>query len=147
MGGGAWTSDNVTNPDGLPDMSRISLNFGVFGKYPFDLGAINIFPLLGIDYDLTVTAKFTRPDGRELPLDGKNGRPDNAGEMSALWVKAGAGIDYDFSDNMYIRASILYGIRTSNKLEADNAERDKNINAQARTGHGVTVKAGVGARF
>jgi hypothetical protein len=144
MGGGKWESGNVTNADELPELSRISLNFGAFGKYPIDLGTISIFPLLGIDYEYAVTAKFTRQDSKELPLDGKNGRPENAGAMSALWVKIGGGVDYNFSENMYIRASVLYGIRTPNKFESDNAGRE---NAETKTGHGVTARVGAGVRF
>jgi hypothetical protein len=147
IGGGKWESDNVTNPQELPEMSRVSLTFGLFGKYPVDAGPVTIFPLLGIDYELAVTAKFTRTDGTEVSIDGRNGRPGNAGEMSALWVKFGGGLDYSFSDNMYLRTSLLYGMRTANKFENDNVELDKDMNAQVRIGHGVTVRIGVGVRF
>jgi hypothetical protein len=145
--GGKWESDNTNNQDLLLDMSRISLTFGLFGKYPISAGPVTVFPLIGIDYDLTVTAKLTRPDGSELPVDGQNGRPGSAGDMSALWVKGGGGIDFSLNNNMYLRTSLLYGIRTANKFETDNVGLDKDINALARTGHGVTVRVGGGVRF
>jgi hypothetical protein len=148
IGGGKWESDNTDNPDLLLEMSRISLTFGLFGKYPIEAGpVVTIFPLVGIDYELAMTAKFTRPDGSEIPMDGRNGRAGSAGDLSALWVKFGGGVDFALNDNMYLRASLLYGIRTANKFETDNVGLDKDVNAQARMGHGVSVRVGAGVRF
>jgi opacity protein-like surface antigen len=96
-----------------------SFNIGVFGKYPVALqDNINLWPTLGIDYSFV---------GVKLQEDG---------DCNALWIKFGAGADYAWKENMFLRAKILYGIRTGTKAE-DNFDK-------GMFNHGLTIGVGVG---
>jgi len=135
-GGGKWESGNVlaTDTTVLPDMSRISFNIGVLAKYPFTVGNIKLFPLLGIDYEASLSAELNT-NGYKYPFD--------ASDLNALWFKFGGGMDAAFGEKMYIRAELLYGLRGTNKFEDDEKGSDKH-GAEIGSAGGVTVRVGVG---
>ena len=56
--GGKFLSADVTDQNQLPYMRHQYVNFGVFAKYPLALGNINVFPLVGIDYEWTISARI-----------------------------------------------------------------------------------------
>jgi len=126
-GGGMWDY-NVTDVE----MQRSFLCFGVYAKYPeIAIGTsekIKMFPLIGIDYEVDVANKLIA-DGH-IP-------PPEAGELSALWGKAGAGLDFYLNKDVHIRSEVMYGARTVNAYERENA----------RLGHGLTVRLGAGVQF
>jgi opacity protein-like surface antigen len=123
------------------DMSRTGLDISLLGKYPFTLTEqFTLFPLLGITYRhfISVKASPAPPDVYVL----------NAGDVSAFWFKLGVGADYAFTDHIFARLGVVYGIRLKNKWEKDRvaaalagSERD------ALLGHGLDVKLAVGYRF
>ena len=145
MGGGKWESDNVTE-EPLPEKAqRASLNFGVFGKYPVNLGRIKAFPLLGIDYEMPVSARLKLADDMgEYKFDGESGRYA-ANDLSALWVKFGGGADLALGQTLYLRAELLYGVRMANGAEKEDAKTG--LDGKPVTGHGLTFKAGAGVKF
>jgi opacity protein-like surface antigen len=115
------------------DVSYTGLDISLLGKYPFTLTEqFTLFPLLGIDYRRFVSAK-------------RNGtKQNNAGDYSALWFKLGAGADYHFTEHIFARLGLLYGLRLANKYEKDlkaSSGGDTNF------GHGLDVKLAVGYRF
>jgi hypothetical protein len=153
-GGGKWASaDARTGKDSLPDMPRSYINIGAFAKYPAAVGNITLFPLLGLDYEASVSGKLKYPDGYEYPFDGKldeDGNPRHgAGALSALWFKFGAGAETGLNQNLYIRAEMLYGFRTANSFEKDEAsvENAKGRGAETRPASGLTLKVGIGVKF
>ncbi|MDR1863439.1 MAG: hypothetical protein LBQ67_05905 [Treponema sp.] len=131
------------------DVSLASINIGLLGKYPFALTSkLTLFPLLGIDYQITVSAK----------LDSSEGDDPAPGDFSALWFKAGGGVDYTITSNLYVRLEALYGIWLENKAEKDGKNElrqstnlpvtpDYDVTARNLFGHGLTVKLAVGYRF
>jgi hypothetical protein len=139
-GGGKWESAR-TIPGGLPDMRRSFVGIGVYAKYPkLALGVsekIKLFPLLGAEYEICVSGRLIRDDGSENVFDGRNGTPSTANDLSALWGRLGIGADFNFSETMHLRFEWMYGVRTANTYEGD----------QARTGHGMIVRVGSGVRF
>jgi hypothetical protein len=148
-GGGKWASgDALTGKDTLPDMPRSYINTGAFAKYPIAAGNITLFPLLGFDYEASISGKLKYSDGNEYPFDGEtdeNGNPRHgAGALSALWFKFGAGAEAGLNQNMYIRAELLYGFRTANRFESDEAGIE---NAETRPASGLTLKVGIGVKF
>ena len=136
MGGGKWISnnENVAKKD-LPEVSRTAVKAGVFGKYPVAAAAnMRVFPLLGIDYEAVISGNIrTQQENRTL---------DKVDELSALWFKGGAGVDIDMSRNAYLRAELLYGLRTANRLEQDNVDKSSAADAKTRLGHGLTLRCG-----
>ena len=137
-GGGKWKSADATDQNYLPGMSRTYMNFGAFVKYPFDAENIQFFPLLGIDYEASISAE----------LNGNSGiRPPNGGDLSALWFKLGGGIDVGVSENAYLRAELMYGWRTANTYEDDSSENVAGYKAETRPGSGWTFKFGIGVKF
>ncbi|MDR1972326.1 MAG: outer membrane beta-barrel protein [Treponema sp.] len=106
-----------------------ALNIGLLGKYPFALGRITAFPLLGIDYQIFLALK----DSSGTKAD------DAAKDYSALWFKFGGGADFDLTDSIYLRGEFLYGLRTKNKVERDDSLKG--------VGNGPSIRLGVGYRF
>lgn len=121
------------------DYSIASFNIGLLGKYPFAIDDnLTVFPLLGIDYQIVLSAKLDDTDA-ETP-----------GDLSALWFKFGGGADYSLTSNIFLRAQALYGLRTPNKSEDDSVKSAKDEgtdDAKTRLGHGLTIKLAVGYRF
>jgi hypothetical protein len=144
-GDGRWESPNAGDPQNLPYMPRSYINAGLYAKYPIDLYLrAKIFPLLGIDYAMSISGQISRATG-EYPLDGANGRPE-ASALSSLWFKFGAGFDFTLGKTVYLRSELLYGLRAANQFEqhsADNAQSG----ATAMGGQGIDFKIGVGCKF
>ena len=141
-GGGEWESDN-TYPDRLPEMERSYLHAGIIVKYPFGVGAVKLSPLIGLDYDLSIGGTIKNADKDNYVFNGKNERL-SSNALSAMWVRIGGGLDFDVSRRVYLRSEFLYGMRTANDWEHDAASDGS---GQTMTGHGFTLKAGVGIRF
>jgi len=150
-GGGKWESPNATADD-LHDMRRSYINFGIFAKYPLaaePTGNINIefFPLLGIDYEASLSGKLVRENGSEYSFDGGNGHPE-AGDLSALWIKFGIGGDVGLSESIYLRAELMYGVRTANRFEKDAVDMSVEASTtKTKLGHGLTLRVGAGIKF
>lgn len=130
------------------DMSFAGLDIGFLGKYPVAVGGgLSVFPLLGITYRVVLSAKdadgnqYTNEDGKESP-----------GDFSALWFKAGGGLDFSFTNHVFLRSEALYGIRLTNKAENDMVDMFKEYagdgaDVKALMGHGLEVKLALGYRF
>jgi len=149
-GSGKWECADATNQNDLPDMQRAYLNFGVLAKYPFPImGRAKLFPLLGIDYELSTSGSVKSADGNVYAFDEANGHPA-ANALSALWVKFGCGVDYGLGHTVYLRAELIYGLRAANRFETDRANAEKakyNEDVNTITGNGLTFKTGVGVKF
>ena len=121
----------------ISDMPYAGLDIGLMGKYPFALGErFTLFPLLGIAYRSFISVK----------IDGKD---DVAKDWSALWFKLGGGADYAFTDHVYARLNVVYGIRLANNLEKEWVHYAQATfgNGETRLGHGLDVKLAAGYTF
>lgn len=155
QGGGKWETPNNINPDDMPYMHRASLNIGVSVKYPgfiktalFIAGLerrANIYPVLWLEYESPTYSRLEFGSKPEYIFDGGNKDGYDAGALNALWVKFGGGLDLHITSKIYARLEMLYGARTANWFETDQA--DKNGAEKTRLGHGLTVKAGAGVRL
>jgi hypothetical protein len=129
--------------------SFVNLNIGLLGRYPFRINdKFSVFPLLGIDYQITVSAKL-KDGGDILYSDFTTGEEKIAGDLSALWFKFGGGLDYRITEKVYARAQALYGLRAANKFETimENRYKWEGYSAKTLLGHGPTVKLAVGYKF
>jgi hypothetical protein len=139
-GGGKWKSADVGNNGNLPNMSRSYVNIGIFAKYPIEAGSVKVFPLLGIDYEASVSGERVSELGTFATKE----------SMSALWFKIGAGVDFGLSENVYLRGEALYGVRAASEFEnvwKDEETERIGLMVNAKLGHGGSVKVGVGVRF
>jgi hypothetical protein len=142
-GGGKWKSFDTNYPELLPDMERTYINFGALLKLPFGGQSVKFFPLVGLEYEQSLSAEI------------KNGlsgirQPDN-GDLSALWFKFGVGLDIGLWQNAYLRTEALYGRRTANAYERyyeENSNYDSYQNdigyVYSRPGDGLTLKMAIG---
>lgn len=127
------------------DMSFMSLNIGLLGKYPFNIAHnMAIFPMLGLEYQIMLSAQnsdgiqYKNPKNKESP-----------GDFSALWVKFGGGMDYFFNRNDYLRVEALYAVRFANQVENDMKNQYTPYAKDVKTllGNGPTIKIGFGYKF
>ena len=152
--------------------SVLNLQIGLLGKYPVPLTSrLTVFPLLGIDFALSLGGGLldspqtknpgweynpSNPPPPDYPGDtGYNNGAVEDGNHSALWFKAGGGLDYAITRRIYIRFMALYGIRLPSKYETDEkasyeqyaAKYNKASNFTTRLGHGLDVKLAVGFKL
>jgi hypothetical protein len=83
------------------------LSFGVSLKYPFVIGPVAIFPIIGAEYIINLAYSDDKSDDLKAGLAG----PGSA--LDELWVKAGIGVDVYFG-NLFVRPVILAGIMPLN---------------------------------
>lgn len=145
MGGGGKSKFTMTGTDSEEtDLSIANFNIGLLGKYPFAINdKLSLFPLLGIDYQICLSLKT---DGEDYEgLDGDGG----PGDFSALWFKFGGGLDFAFTEKIYLRFEALYGIRLENQAEKDlkDSFEAMDLDAKALLGHGLTAKLAVVYKF
>jgi hypothetical protein len=83
------------------------LTFGASVKYPFDLGPVAIFPIVGIDYTLNLGYSDDKGDD----LKGGIAGPQSA--LDELWVRAGLGVDVNFG-RLFLRPVLSAGFMPLN---------------------------------
>ncbi len=91
------------------NLNTTYLSFSAFAKYPFKVGRLTLFPLLGAEYDLNLV--YTDASGTSLISSLAS--PSDANQ---LWIKAGGGIDIPFS-GFYLRPEALLGYKLLNQTE------------------------------
>jgi opacity protein-like surface antigen len=115
-------------------------NLSVFGKFPININdKFTLFPLLGSEYKFVRSVNVKE---KEIPYT-------NSSYFNALWFKAGVGGDISFTEIIFLRLNLLYGIRLSNDFEdkyVSDYTSDK-LKAETLLGHGLTIKAAVGFKF
>jgi hypothetical protein len=121
-------------------LSYIGLDLGLFGKFPIGVNYIlSVYPLLGASYRLILSA--TRPDGTEYETEDEH----DAKDFNAIWFHLGGGMDVSFTDYIFMRMEVLYGVRLPNTAENDLlAEKP---DSKILFGHGPMVKMALGVKF
>jgi len=115
-------------------LNALHLGFTLLGKYPISLAGATIFPLLGANYNIVLSGKYT--DG---------GRLNKPGDLSQFGLLAGAGLDINFTRALYLRAETMFSLRFPSK---DSNDAAKNFsNAKTTLGMGPRIKIGVGFKF
>jgi hypothetical protein len=105
---------------------------------------------LGVTYRVILSAKNEDGEEEPNPIPGRQG-DDLAGDLSALWFRFGGGVDFSFTDKIYLRGEVLYGLRLANKFENDLVDfYDKSamkVDVKPLLGHGLEAKVAVGVWF
>jgi len=123
-----------------------ALRGGVYLKYPFTSSSMfTLFPLLGADYDFYLLAKKDDDMDAEFPISDSNQDAKAMDALNTLWFKAGIGLDTFFTDHLFLRTELLYGLRLPNKMEQYLKDTRSGVNFML--GHGGDFKAAIGYRF
>ena len=134
FGGMKYGYDGEWNDDAI---NVIYLTLGLYGKYPIDMGGFGLFPMLGVQLDFGLSAKF---DGDDLFEDSSY----KADFMNRFWIKAGVGADFNLSEKLYLRPSFLYGINFGSKIDRDEKKDDSEASSFH---HGLDVRVALGFKF
>jgi hypothetical protein len=120
-----------------------NLGFSVYGKYPFTLGSVKLFPLLGMDSQLGLS--YLDIQLNELPTQ-KNGlgKGTAADYYNSVWIKFGAGVDAGLTRSLYLRTSFLYGFKFYSSEESD---LKKNHDIERLIYSGPTFRIAIGYKF
>ncbi|GHV22915.1 hypothetical protein FACS189494_10380 [Spirochaetia bacterium] len=137
FGGWNYFNDTRRNQVGISgEFALTYIRFGALGKYPFKLGKLEIFPLLGIEVDVCVGGKY------------KNAVISDATEsFTKLWFKTGVGVDIPLTSILYLRPEFLYGIGLQDKLEKVIRENNESILSGNNFNHGFDIKLAIGVRL
>jgi hypothetical protein len=94
------------------------VGFSVYGKFPFTVGSVKLFPLLGLDSQLGLS--YLDRQFNELPTEqNKLGKGTAADLYNSAWIKFGAGVDANLSRSLYLRTTFLYGFKFYSAKESD----------------------------
>ena len=125
---GVWDDYSINN---------FNLTFSIYGKYPIRLGSFSIFPMLGVQYDLCLSAK----DEGEIIFDNPLIRMDH---MNRFWIKFGVGADFNLTEKLYFRPSFLYGINFGTRNDRDVKKYNSK---ESIFHHGLDIRIAIGWRF
>lgn len=85
------------------------LSLGLLGKYPIDLGSFTLFPMVGLEYNMFLSMG-----------DGKREDLKDADFLDMILLQLGVGADFNITDSIYIRPTLLWGI----DLHANDYEKE-----------------------
>jgi hypothetical protein len=124
-----------------PSVSFLTLS--LYGKYPFDLGICTLFPMLGIQYDIGLSAK-QEINGTTYEADS-----DALGDaLNKFWIKLGVGADFNLSEKLYLRPVILWGINFGTKDNNDAVDAAEKGGIDVSTFyHGLDIRVALGFKF
>jgi len=125
-------------------VSMMGINIGFLGKFPIRVAPnVLVFPAAGIDYQVFLSAKST--------IGNIKSDITPASDLNALWIRAGAGLDFYISRSMFIRATALYGIRFASgvdkELVKEHIDDYGNNTAKAKRGNSIVIRAAIGFSF
>lgn len=90
------------------------LSLSLLGRYPFTVGPVSLFPLLGIEYDQNLY--YRDEDGNDLKA---SLTAQEVADLNQFWFKAGAGADFVVYKGLYFRPTVLMGFKVLNQGEKD----------------------------
>ncbi|QQO09915.1 hypothetical protein [Breznakiella homolactica] len=157
--GGSTKLENTNNmyvlangaPTGYPAVEDVyekitaSMSIGILGKYPFVFNKFTVAPMVGVSYQIFFGGVY----GSDFKED--NPTKLDPSDFNTLWFHAGAGVNYDLTDSMYIKAEALYGFKLmangyddKNKDYVEGHPEGELVNGWVNT---VTARVGVGFKI
>ncbi len=135
---GAFSYDNTAS--NIEDNNRSGfLSLALLGRYPFTLGSVTLFPLLGIEYDLNLYYQD------ETGVDLKASMTDQEKtDLNQFWLKFGVGADIGVYKGLYVRPLALLGFKVLNSAEKTDLQ-DAKANATSASYVDFVFEAGVQA--
>ena len=124
------------------DGNGMVLQMAAFGKYPFKIGSSGVYyPLIGVDFQRLLLAM----DRTGIPFS-ETALEDAKEWYNSTWLKLGAGLDLDMTQNLYFRAQFLYGFKFYSKPEQEVWESRRG-SVQLFAYHGPTFRIAVGYKL
>jgi hypothetical protein len=122
---GAFSYDNTDS--NIEDNHQSGfLSFTLLGRYPFTLGPVILFPLLGIEYDLNLYSKDE--NGADLKVSMTD---QQKADHNQFWFKFGVGADIGVYKGLYVRPLALLGFKLLNSSEETDLQDAKTNAASA----------------
>ena len=122
------------------DGSFMAMDVSLLGKFPIHVGGgSTVFPLLGFGYNLVLSA--SDEDGNDV-FEGND--QHSAADLSAFRIKLGVGGDFNLSQNVFFRASLLGYYRFASSFHNDMADLP---DVESEGGFGGIVRLAIGFRF
>jgi hypothetical protein len=107
----------ISSDGGDMKLNLTYFDLGILGKYPFSINEkLVVFPMLGLGGHIAVSAK---DDDSGKSVKNKDG-DDDSSIMSSLWIKAGGGLDFFFTDAIFLRGELLLGYQFASTYESSD---------------------------
>jgi hypothetical protein len=146
---GAFQIGTIDNLDsslaGTNLLEVITVNAGLLLKLPISLSdKVKIFPLAGGEYEMYLSALKNGSQAVLRIIDDLT-NTDATAALGAIWLRAGVGFDFFFTEKLFLRPEILYGYRFINANEEYLVSRSTNYDGYFN--HGGSVKICFGIKF
>jgi hypothetical protein len=96
-------------------LAGVNVGLGVYGKYPFKMDRIVLFPILGVQLGVGAAQNFLKD------FEGRNAKKGNsygvALDWTALAIKAGVGFDFDLNPTFFLRGGFLVYYKLNSLLD------------------------------
>jgi hypothetical protein len=120
-----------------------NLGFSLYGKFPFTVGSVKLFPLLGLDSQLGLS--YLDDQLNELRTRRNDLSKGTAADYyNSAWIKFGAGVDADLTKSLYLRTTFLYGFKFYSIKESDLKD---DLDIKDLVYSGPTFRIAVGYKF
>jgi hypothetical protein len=96
------------------------LSLSVYAKYPFNVGPLVLFPLLGVEQDTLLL--YVDANGNDVR---KTLTVQQQSNEDQVWIKGGMGMDWRFSPVGYLRAELVLGYKLPSQSETDSVNNAK----------------------
>jgi small nuclear ribonucleoprotein (snRNP)-like protein len=111
--GSVTSKVNGSTSEGKAGYSYSYVTLAAYLKYPFSVGPVKLFPLLGIDYRLNL--RYTDDDHNDLKSALTS---QQQADLNEIWIEAGAGIDVSIG-RFFLRPEVLVGLKPLSKTDND----------------------------
>jgi hypothetical protein len=138
---------------GSGSMALTHIGFSVYGKYPFALKKMTIYPMLGIDYNMFLSGQMQDADGNDYGGKIKRGDAADGGYtaedcLDYVAIGLGFGMDFLLPKSFFIRSEIIINYTFDSKVERDRRKNAKEYNYDYLSAvFGPSVKLALGYRF
>jgi len=130
------------------DLSEITL--GLIGKYPINItDRIVLFPFAGLDVNFNLEDKDVETgEDEDLGKDANGNNYTRADVYTSLSLLFGVGFDFGFTESVYLRTEVGYGIVFNSEYYNDAIKKMKDAGGKLTITQGkIPIKIAVGFRF
>jgi hypothetical protein len=124
------------------ELKSTQFGFSILAKYPFTLGPMMFFPLVGIDYQIFLSGEA---NSDTLSRDDLGTYDDM---YDAFSFAVGVGLDYNLGGKLYLRGEALVNFKKDSKYESELRDLAKsNSITFSLFSWGLRYSIGVGYKF